>query len=128
MINVYYIRMNLESLSSNEEKLSFLLKTKTEIRKIIRCFEKPKVMNIRHYVRDDIFLDDNCKELKSFLKRVIMRYTLDPRDRRFPGEDILKAEMKKEIRKYEHLDEIIDVEINFLKVEKGRKHIPRKTH
>ncbi len=122
MINVYYIRMNLESLKTDEEKLSFLLKTKVEIRRIISCFQKPKVMEIRHYVRDDIVLEDNCKELKNFLRRIIMRYTLDPRDSRFPGDDILKSEMKKEVKKYEHLDNLIDAEINFIRLERKREN------
>ncbi|MBN1301599.1 MAG: hypothetical protein JW995_10330 [Melioribacteraceae bacterium] len=115
--NLYKVKLNLDMCKTKEEKLNFLYGMKRDIRKVISCFGTNKFLPLRHYLRDDIILEDNCPELKHFLKRAIMRYSFDTRDQRFPGDEVLKREMMNEAKKYERFDQMLDIEIEFAKTE-----------
>ena len=109
--NLYKIKMNLDLLHTREDRLKFLYETKKNLRKVIRCFASNKLIGLRNYARDDIILEDNCPELMQFLKKIIMKYCVNPRDTRYPGEDTLRREILSEIRQYERFDMLIEMEI-----------------
>lgn len=109
--NLYKIKMNLDLLKTKEEKLLFLYETKKNIRRVIKCFSSNKFLGLRNYARDDIILEDNCPELMQYLKKIIMKYCVNPSDMRYPGEDTLRREIVKEIQQYERFDILIDMEI-----------------
>ena len=115
--NFYRIKMNLDLLSTRADKLKFLFQTKKEIRRIITCFSSNKMVGLRNYAREDIFLEDNCNELMQCLKNIILKYSLDIKDLRYPGEDVLRKEILDEIKKYERFDNLIDIEIDSVKNE-----------
>ena len=84
------------------------------------CLSTNKMMGLRNYARDDMILEDNCPELMQLLRKIILKYSANPRDTRYPGEDILKREIQQEIRLYERLDAMIDFEIESVKKEEDK--------
>ncbi len=112
-LNYHKIKFTLELINSAEEKISYLYKIKIEINRVIHCFKKKKFLPLRKYALDNIFLEDGCPELNKFMKKLLSSYDSNPNEQRFPNEDILLRHIKKEIKKYERLGEIIDAEIEF---------------
>ena len=118
--NLYKIRLNLDTLHSKEEKLIFLYGMKKELSRVIKCLSSNKMLGLRNYARDDIFIEDNCTELMNLLKKILMKYCANPRDYRYPGEDVLKREIKEEIKLYNRFDDLIDMEIEQVKSDNRR--------
>ena len=113
--NLYKILLNLDLLHSKEEKLIFLYGMKKDLNRVIRCLSSNKMLGLRNYARDEIILEDNCPELMQLLKKILMKYCANPRDHRYPGEDILKKEIQEEIKLYNRFDDLIDLEIEQVK-------------
>ncbi len=120
-LNYHKIKFTLDLLSSPEEKISYLYQIKIEINRVIQCFNKKKLLPLRKYALDNVFLEDGCPELNKFIKEILAYYDSRPNEQRYPNEDILLRHVKKEIKKYERLGEIIDAEIEFFAKRRDQK-------
>ena len=120
-LNYHKIKFSLDLLPSPEEKISYLYQIKIEINRVIQCFTKKKLLPLRKYALDNVFLEDGCPELNKFMKELLAFYDSRPNEQRYPNEDILLRHVKKEIKKYERLGEIIDAEIQFFAKRRDQK-------
>ncbi len=123
--NLYKIRFSVDLLKTPEEKISYLYNVKIEINRVIQCFSRRKFLALRKYAADNLFIEDNCPELKEFLKKKLSYFNASVNETRFPGEEILRREIRKEVVEYRKLIRIIDAEINLYK-EKREKTTMKK--
>lgn len=115
--NIHKIRLELGLFKTKKEKLQFLFETKSTLHRIIKSFESEKMVNLRYYARDEMNIEGNTVELREFLRKVIMKYTYNIKDSRYPGEDILSRAVSEELIRYEQFDKLLDIEIQFIQKE-----------
>jgi len=107
-LNFHKIMFFLDILSTAEEKSAYLTQMSNEIKRVIECFESPKIVDLRQYADPKYDFDDNCPELQEFLSLMIDRYSIDRRDRRVPNNEQLKMLAAKEILEYKKLLVVIE--------------------
>lgn len=110
--NIFQIRIYLEVLQSKEERLKYLYTIKKEIRNIILKFNDSTLVPLRTYADSPYMIDDCSPELSIFVKEMILKYSVDPGDRRSPCEDFLRRMVQNEIRNYEKFEEFLDIELD----------------
>ncbi|PJA96041.1 MAG: hypothetical protein CO129_08640 [Ignavibacteriales bacterium CG_4_9_14_3_um_filter_34_10] len=115
--NEFYF--HLQNLISDEDKLNYLYKLKFELRKATNSFEDAIQLPLRMFLEDCFQINDEYQTLHTFLKNVIGKQSLNPRDKRFPGEDFLRQEIRKELVELTKLESLVDSEIEFLKSSSG---------
>lgn len=115
--NIHKIRLELILFKTKHEKLEFLNETKTDLERIIQSFESEKIVSLRYYARDDMNIEGNSIELRDFLRNVILKYTHNIKDCRYPNEDILNRAVVDELKRYEHLLQLVDMEIEYIEKE-----------
>lgn len=115
--NEFYF--NLQNIISDEEKLVYLYKLKIELRRMINSFEEAIQLPLRMFLEEYFALKDEYRAIHIYLKRIIERQSLNPRDKRYPSEDYLRQEIKKELVELNKLENLVDSEIEFLKSSSG---------
>ncbi len=126
--NLSKIRFTLDLFKTPEEKISYLYHVKIEINRVIQCFSGRKYLPLRKYSLDNIFIEDNCPELKEFLKKILNYYNSNGGESRFPGESLLLRHVKKEVIEYKKLSRIIDAEIKYLTEKRDVKSAEKIEH
>ncbi|MBK8945653.1 MAG: hypothetical protein IPM32_10350 [Ignavibacteriae bacterium] len=111
--NYHKILFTLDTLSTTEEKISFLFGVKLEVNKVIQCFTQTKFQPLRNYIRENKFADDGCEELTEFLKKIVSFYNSPLYSNRFISEEILKRHLREEVINYKKFARLIDSEINY---------------
>ena len=79
-----------------------------EINRVIECFERPKVVELRKYADPKFDFEDNCPELQEFIGLMIDKYSIDRKDRRVPSNEQLKMLAAKEVLEYKKLLAVIE--------------------
>ncbi|PID56407.1 MAG: hypothetical protein CR986_10270 [Ignavibacteriae bacterium] len=111
--NYHKVFFTLNTFNKPEEKISYLYKVKIEINRVIKCFTRKKFQPLRKYAVKNIFAEDGCDELTTFLKKVIGYYNLPFYGDRYISDDILKRHLNEEVIKYKNFLKIIDAEIEY---------------
>lgn len=115
--NEFYF--HLQNVISDEDKLKYLYKLKIELRKMINSFEDAIQLPLKMFLEEYFFQKDEYKSVHLFLKKIVERQSLNPRDKRYPSEDYLRGEIKKELAELNKLENLVDSEIEFLKSSLG---------
>jgi len=120
--NLHQILFSLEMFDTKEDKLGYLYKLKKELQRIIRCFDSSKTLPLRMYAVDNIQIEGNCDELKSFIRKQFELQD-NPWEKRNPNETKLRTALTKEVIDYKKLTLLIDNEIKLIE-QRGPK--PKK--
>lgn len=111
--NYHKVIFTLETLSTPEEKISYLFSIKVEVNRVIKCFSTQKLQALKKYVVKNIFAEDGCDELTDFLKEVIGYYSSHKYGDRNIRDEILKRHMNEQVIKYKNFLKIINSEIDY---------------
>ncbi|NOX67545.1 MAG: hypothetical protein GXO85_17510 [Chlorobi bacterium] len=117
--NHHQILFSLEMFDTKEDKLGYLYKLKKELQRIIRCFDSSKTLPLRMYAVDNIQIEGNCEELKTFIRRQFELQN-NPWEKRNPSEGKLRALMTKEVVDYKKFTLLIENEIKLIE-QRGAK-------
>lgn len=117
--NLHQILFSLEMFDTKEDKLGYLYKLKKELQRIIRCFDSSKTLPLRMYAVDNIQIEGNCEELKTFIRKQFELQN-NPWEKRNPSEGKLRALMTKEVVDYKKFILLIDNEIKLIE-QRGAK-------
>lgn len=109
--NFSELYFNLENITNDQERLNYLYRLKLELRKTIKSFSEAVQMPMRMFLEEYFLKDEEYKCVAIFLKKIIEKQSTNPRDKRYPSEDYLRGEIKKEIIELEKLDKLVTNEI-----------------
>ncbi len=111
--NYHRVLFTLSTLSTPEDKISYLYKVKVDVNRIIQCFTRSKFQSLKKYAKKNIFAEDGCDELSEFLTKVIGYYNSPLYGDRYISDEILKRHLKEEVIKHENFLKIIDSDIEY---------------
>ena len=111
--NYNRVLFTLETLSTPEDKISYLYKVKVDVNRVIQCFSRNKFQSLKKYATKNIFAEDGCDELSEFLTKVISYYNSPLYGDRYISDEILKRHLKEEVLKYQNFLKIIDSDIEY---------------
>lgn len=112
--NIHQILFSLEMFEKEEEKLGYLHKMKKELQRIISCFDSSKTLPLKMYAVDNIQIEGNCEELKTFIRKQFALEKNNPWEKHHPNEVKLKASLTKEVVDYKKILLLIDSEIKLI--------------
>lgn len=112
-LNYHKVLFTLQTLTTPEEKISYLYTVKVDVNRIIKCFSGQKFQSLKKYAVKNIFAEDGCDELTDFLKEVISYYNSPQYGDRYISDAILKRHIKEEVIKYKNFLKIVDSELDF---------------
>ena len=95
--NYNRVLFTLETLSTPEDKISYLYKVKVDVNRVIQCFSRNKFQSLKKYATKNIFAEDGCDELSEFLTKVISYYNSPLYGDRYISDEILKRHLKEEV-------------------------------
>ena len=98
--NIHQILFSLERFENDEEKLGYLYKMKKELQRVIRCFDSSKTLPLKMYAVDNIQIEGNCEELKTFIRKQFASEKNNPWEKHHPNEGKLNALLMKEVVEY----------------------------
>jgi hypothetical protein len=111
--NEFYF--HLQNIISDDERLSYLYRLKIELRKAANSFEDAIQLPLRMFLEEHFQTQEEYKVLYSFLKNVIEKQSLNPKDKRYLSEEFLRQEIRKELIEINKLENLVDSEIEFLR-------------
>ena len=109
--NYHQILFALDTFSNAEDKLGYLEKIRSELLRIIDCFEIPKSLPLKMYASKNISIEGACSELKNFIRTQFEMITTNPYDKRYPGEGQLRGLVRAELMNYKKIITIVEDEI-----------------
>ena len=110
--NLSELYFNLENITSDQERLNYLYRLKLELRKVINSFSQAVELPIRMFLEEYFLTNEEFRDVALFLKNTIEKQSLNPKDKRYPGEDYLRNEIRKKILELEKIDKLVSTEIN----------------
>lgn len=130
--NIHQILFSLERFENDEEKLGYLYKMKKELQRVIRCFDSSKTLPLKMYAVDNIQIEGNCEELKTFIRKQFASEKNNPWEKHHPNEGKLNALLMKEVVEYKKITLLIDSEIRLVDkraaIKKKENPKPEKTY
>jgi hypothetical protein len=111
--NYNRVLFTLSTISTPEDKISYLYKVKVDVNRVIQCFTRSKFQSLKKYAKKNIFAEDGCDELTEFLQKVISYYNSPLYGERYISDEILKRHLKEEVIKYQNFLKIIDSDIEY---------------
>ncbi len=120
--NIFKIRNTVCLLCSKEEKLNYLLEQKVKLQTVISCFEENYYITLKSLVNYSSSNYDICPELISFVKEAANKTMLNPFDRKFISEDMLRKQLDEKIFAMKNDEALIEAEIEAIReVERTRR-------
>lgn len=110
--NFSELYFNLENITSDQERLNYLYRLKLELRKTINSFSQAVELPIRMFLEEYFLTNEEFRDVALFLKNIIEKQSLNPKDKRYPGEDYLRNEIRKKILELEKIDKLVSTEID----------------
>ena len=110
--NLSELYFNLENITSDQERLNYLYRLKLELRKVINSFSQAVELPIRMFLEEYFLTNEEFRDVALFLKNTIEKQSLNPKDKRYPGEDYLRNEIRKKILELEKIDKLVSTEID----------------
>ena len=120
-LNPHKILFSLERFTQKKDKLGYLFKMKKEVRRIIKCFESSKTLPLKMYAVDNIQIEGNCAELKTFIRDQIKLANKNSWEKRIPDEGKLRTLITKEVIQYKKVVILIDGEIKLIENRPAKK-------
>ena len=108
--NYHQILFAIDSFNNLDDKMGYLDKIETELKRIINCFDAPKTLTLKMNASKNITTENNCDELKDFIRKQFEMVTTNPYDTRYPGEGTLRGLVRSELINYTKLLAIIEDE------------------
>lgn len=113
--NYHQIMFAVDMFNLDYEKLSYFMKIKGELNRIIACFEVNKTVPLKMFASRNINVEGSCLELKEFITKQFETRDEDSTEKRFPGEAQLRGLVRAELNNYRKLLTILTDEINKFK-------------
>jgi len=119
--NPHEILFSLERFTKREDKLGYLYKMKKELQRIIKCFEANKTLPLKMYAVDNIQIEGNCAELKTFIRDQFKTTNKNSWEKRNLAEEKLRTLLIKEVMQYKKIVILIDGEIKLIENRPAKK-------
>jgi hypothetical protein len=113
--NYHQIMFAVDMFNLDYEKLSYFMKIKGELNRIIACFEANKTVPLKMFASQNINVEGSCLELKEFITKQFETRDEDSTEKRFPGEAQLRGLVRSELNNYKKLLTILADDINKFK-------------
>ena len=107
----------LDSYQGKDEKVKYLENIKSDIERIINCFEETKTLPLKTFTSITSEMD-GCEELMNFIKIQFKSKTSNRHDQNDPGEGKIKGLLRTELSNYQKLQAVIEDEI--ISVKRGK--------